>query len=98
MIRTQTGTHNRSETVAVLGTPLRYLPVTLTVLLMGYYNLNVGVMWSRRHMWVLLMFSIHVLRLRLVSDVNKTKAVPLYATKALGWRGGITPTHSRRRH
>jgi hypothetical protein len=28
----------------------------------------------------------------------KAKAVPLHATKALGGRGGIAPTHSRRRH
>jgi hypothetical protein len=28
----------------------------------------------------------------------KAKAVPLHATKALEWRGGITPTHSRPRH
>jgi hypothetical protein len=28
----------------------------------------------------------------------KAKAVPLHATKALGRRGGIAPTHSRPRH
>jgi hypothetical protein len=28
----------------------------------------------------------------------KAKAVPLHATEALGWRGGIAPTHSRPRH
>jgi hypothetical protein len=30
--------------------------------------------------------------------INKSKAVPLHATEALGGRGGIAPTHSRRRH
>jgi hypothetical protein len=29
---------------------------------------------------------------------KKAKAVPLHATKALGWRGSIAPTHSRPRH
>jgi hypothetical protein len=29
---------------------------------------------------------------------KKAKAVPLQATKVLGWRGGIAPTHSRPRH
>jgi hypothetical protein len=28
----------------------------------------------------------------------KAKALPLHATKALGWRGSIAPTHSRPRH
>jgi len=28
----------------------------------------------------------------------KAKAVPLHATKALGERGSIAPTHSRPRH
>jgi hypothetical protein len=28
----------------------------------------------------------------------KRKAVPLHAMEALGWRGGIAPTHSRPRH
>jgi hypothetical protein len=32
-----------------------------------------------------------------VMFVTKAKAVPLHATKALGWRGGIAPTHSRPR-
>jgi hypothetical protein len=30
--------------------------------------------------------------------VYKPKAVPLHATKALGWRGGVTPIHYRPRH
>jgi hypothetical protein len=28
----------------------------------------------------------------------KAKTVPLHATEALGWRGGIALTHSRPRH
>jgi hypothetical protein len=31
-------------------------------------------------------------------EVNKAKAVPLHATKALGEREGIAPTYSRPRH
>jgi hypothetical protein len=27
------------------------------------------------------------------SEIFKAKAIPLNATKALGWRGGIAPTH-----
>jgi hypothetical protein len=29
---------------------------------------------------------------------GKSKAVPLHAMEALGWRGNIAPTHSRPRH
>jgi hypothetical protein len=29
---------------------------------------------------------------------KKAKTVPLQATKVLGWKGGIAPTHSRPRH
>jgi hypothetical protein len=33
-----------------------------------------------------------------VKKLTKAKAVPLHATKALGGREGIAPTHSRPRH
>jgi hypothetical protein len=38
-------------------------------------------------------FSLHS-----VCSKAKAKAVPLHAMKALGGKGGITPTHSRPRH
>jgi hypothetical protein len=32
------------------------------------------------------------------ASLLKTKSVPLYATKAVGWNGSIAPTHSRPRN
>jgi hypothetical protein len=29
---------------------------------------------------------------------EKAKALPLHATKALAWRGGMAPTHSQPQH
>jgi hypothetical protein len=34
----------------------------------------------------------------LIFSFTKAKVVPLHATVALWWRGGIVPTHSRPRH
>jgi hypothetical protein len=41
---------------------------------------------------------VHFTKLEHLTNKKKGKAVPLYAMKALGGRGGIAPTHSRPRH
>jgi hypothetical protein len=37
----------------------------------------------------------HYPEMQIYSQQTKAKAVPLHATKVLGGRGGIAPTHSR---
>jgi hypothetical protein len=47
---------------------------------------------------IFILTGINYLKMKIIREVCKSKAVPLHAMEALGGRGDIAPTHSRPRH